>query len=690
MLYALMLMGGLGLCASAGLAIASRIFRVEQDPRIDEVLDSLPGANCGGCGYAGCAALAEAIVAGKAEAGSCVAGGDDVAKAVAAVMGVDVSFNEPRLARGYCNDSSRADDKFDYDGAPDCRAAALVHGGPVSCELGCLGYGSCAKACQFDAIEMVDGKPVFYSENCVGCGACVEVCPRNIISLRKMSEHLIHLNLQTECLAPCTQLCPAQINIKGYIEAAGEGRYEEAVRIIKDRNPLPLVCGRVCPAPCENACRRNAIGDDPVGHNYIKRFVADFERKRDKRIDLPQLPDSGKRVAIVGGGPAGLSAAYFLRRLGHSPKIYENMPALGGFLRYGIPEYRLPKKILDWEIQGILDMGVEAEVERRLGRDFTLDDLEEAGFDAVFVATGAWNNASLRCEGEDLPGVLSGTEFLTNVALGDPPDVGKTVVIVGGGNTAIDAARTSLRLGAEKVTLMYRRTRAEMPANEVEIEASIHEKIELKFLAAPTKLVPSDDGRVAQIEYITMKLGEPDKSGRRRPVPIEGSEKTFDVDTVIAAIGQKVDGDIYTESWQEKGVVQDRWGSLEADPVTMQTGAEWIFTGGDYRTGPGLVVEAIGDGRKAARSIHLYLSGEPVEAPALAQRGLLEVSKGVVVSGVRRSERITMPELPVADRIDNMDEVDQTVDEVQILVEAGRCLNCGTVCFNRKKQGEAA
>jgi RnfABCDGE-type electron transport complex B subunit len=230
MLNALILMGGLGLLASAGLAIASRILRVDQDPRIDEVLDRLPGANCGGCGFAGCAALAEAIVAGKAEANACVAGGDDVAVAVAAVMGVDVSFNEPRLARGYCGDSSRASDKFDYDGALDCRAAALIQGGPVSCELGCLGYGSCAKACQFDAIEMSDeGKPIFYAANCKGCGACVEVCPRNIISLRKMSEHLIHLNLQTECLAPCTQLCPAQINIKGYIEAAGEGRYEEAL-----------------------------------------------------------------------------------------------------------------------------------------------------------------------------------------------------------------------------------------------------------------------------------------------------------------------------------------------------------------------------------------------------------------------------------------------------------------------------
>ncbi len=252
MLYALMLMGGLGLVASAGLAIASRVFYVKQDPRIDAVLDCLPGANCGGCGFAGCSALADAIVAGKAEANSCVAGGDDVAAAVGVVMGVDATFNEPRLARGYCADSSRAAPKFIYDGAPDCRAAAMVQGGDVSCELGCLGFGSCERVCQFDAIEMSDdGKPIFFPESCVGCGKCVEVCPRNVISLQKMSERLMHLNLETECLAPCQQLCPAQINIRGYIEAAAEGRYEEAVRIIKDRNPLLMVCGRVCPAPCE-------------------------------------------------------------------------------------------------------------------------------------------------------------------------------------------------------------------------------------------------------------------------------------------------------------------------------------------------------------------------------------------------------------------------------------------------------
>lgn len=690
-------MGGLGLAASAGLAFASRIFRVDQDPRIDEVRDALPGANCGGCGFAGCDALAEAIVLGKAEANACVAGGADVAVAVASVMGVEIGFTEPRLARGYCDDSSRAPSKFIYDGALDCRAAALIQGGPVSCELGCLGYGSCARACSFDAIEMSDdGKPIFYAELCKACGACVEVCPRNIISLKSMSERLLHLNLEIECLAPCRQLCPAQIDIPGYIEAAGDGRYEVAVRIIKDRNPLPLVCGRICPAPCEAACRRNSIGDDPVGHNYIKRFVADYEMDHGRRINVACLPDSGKRVAIIGGGPGGLACAYFLARLGHGAKIFESMPELGGMLRYGIPEYRLPKKILDWEIDGILELGVEHEVNSRLGEDFTLSDLKEQGYDAVFVGTGAWNNANLRCEGEELAGVYSGIEFLCKQALAlaetndsaESPEVGDTVVVVGGGNTAIDAARTALRLGASKVILMYRRTRAEMPANDVEIEASIHEGIELKFLAAPTKLNGDEQGHVKEIEFITMKLGEPDASGRRRPVPIEGSEKTIAVANVIAAIGQKVDGSIYDNSWQEEGVVQDRWGSLEADRVTMQTGGEWVFTGGDYRTGPGLVVEAIGDGRRAARAMHFFLNGEAIEKPAFAQRRLLEVSKNVDISGVRHTDRVTMPELPVMERILTFDEVDQTVDEGQILVEAGRCLACGTVCYDRKRGSE--
>ena len=683
--------GGFGLTAGAGLAFASRVFRVEQDPRIDLVLDALPGANCGGCGQAGCAALAEAIVKGKASAGACVAGGAEVALAVAKVMGVEVDLGEPQLARGYCRDSGRAGESFDYDGALDCRAAALIHGGQVACELGCLGFGSCARACPFDAIELdAEGHPIFLADKCRGCGVCVKVCPRGIISMKAMSTRLLHLNLESECLAPCRQVCPAQIDVPGYIELAAQGRYADAVRLIKDRNPLPLVCGRICPAPCEGPCRRGAVGDEPVGHNYVKRFVADYERVRlGRRLELPKLRASGKRVAIVGGGPAGLSAAYFLARLGHSPTIYESMPKLGGMLRYGIPEYRLPKATLDWEIEGILGLGVEVETGVRLGRDLTLADLRQRGFDAVFVATGAWLNSSLRCEGEELPGVLSGTGFLEKVASGEPPELGATVVVVGGGNTAIDAARTALRLGAKRVVLMYRRTRAEMPANAVEIEAATHEGIELMYLAAPTRLLAAEDGRLGALEHITMELGEPDASGRRRPVPKEGSEKTMAVDNVIAAIGQKVDGAVHDESFVEAGVEQDRWGSLVADPVTMQTTASWVFTGGDYRTGPGLVVEAIGDGRRAARSIHQLLTGQPVVAPPLAQRGLLSVSRAVTVEGVRSAGRIRMPELPVDERIHCFDEVDQTVDEVQVMVEAARCMACGTVCYT-KGRGRAA
>ena len=674
----------IGLSAAVILAVAAKVFYVEVDPRIMEVEDLLPGANCGGCGYVGCAACAEAIVRGKAGANACIAGGSDVTAQVASVMGAEVGFVEPKFADHYCTGGERAVKKFHYEGISDCRAAAEIYGGDLFCKQGCLGFGTCAAECPFDALEMgPEGYPTVIADKCVGCGTCERVCPAGVIHLYGLSDRLLHFNTGEECLSPCRQLCPAQINIPAYVELASQGKYAEAVNIIKERNPLPLICGRVCPAPCEQACRRAAVEDEPVHHNYIKRFVADWEMNTPDRKKPSVLPGTGFKIAVVGGGPGGLTAAYFLRRLGHGVTIFDSKPALGGMARYGIPEYRLPKKTLDFEINEILELGVEVRTETALGTDITIPELE-SDFDAILLVMGAWDNSSLRCEGEDLEGVWKGTEFLQKRELGIDVDLkDKTVVVVGGGNTAMDACRSATRMGAAKVSLLYRRTRNEMPANKVEIDAAEHEGIEYLFLAAPTRLVGDESGRVKQIEYIKMELGEPDKSGRRRPVPIEGSETLLDVDVVIAAIGQRPLVDWCTDDLKERGLELTRWDTIVTDDVTLQSGIPYIFSAGDIWSGPALLVDAIGTGRRAARSIHRFLRGEEMgfDEGTYHEPTSIPISTQVLITGVSDQPKITQPELPVEERIKTFEEVDLVLTPELMKAEAERCMRCGTLCY---------
>jgi NADPH-dependent glutamate synthase beta subunit-like oxidoreductase/NAD-dependent dihydropyrimidine dehydrogenase PreA subunit len=678
------IMTGIGLAAAGVLAVAARVFHVDVDVRIAEVEDALPGANCGGCGFSGCSACAEAMVAGKASVDACIAGGSDTTARVAGILGGAAGSAEPRVAIHGCAGGDRADRKYRYDGALDCRSMFELFGGDITCQNGCLGGWTCVRECPFDALERGDeGFPIVVADKCVGCGKCEEVCPTNIIKVFKLSERLLHFNAVGECHAPCAQLCPAQIDIPRYVDLASNGLYAEAINVVKERNPLPLICGRVCPAPCEVGCRRVAIDDEPVHHNYIKRFCADWEMNVSERRPTLVLPSTGKKVAIVGGGPCGLTAAYFLRRLGHHPTIFESKPELGGMMRYGIPEYRLPKKVLDVEIGEILDLGVETRVELGLGKDFFIEDLESE-FDAVLIALGAWDNSSLRCDGEDLDGVWKGTEFLEKRELGIHVDLsGQRVVVVGGGNTAMDACRSSLRMGASEVTLLYRRTRKEMPANAVEIVAAEEEGVKYHFLAAPTRLLGDEEGKLRRIEFLRMELGEPDDSGRRRPVPIEGSETMMDVDVVIAAIGQKPLPDWYTDDLKERGLKVTKWNTIQADEQTLQSDVPNIFTGGDLWTGPALLVDAVGSGRRAARSIHQFLNGEKPWMPPGTFKGPtpLEESRAVEIDGVEQLPATRHPELPVEERIHTFDEVDLVVTEDLMRAEANRCMRCGTLCF---------
>ena len=358
------------------------------------------------------------------------------------------------------------------------------------------------------------------------------------------------------------------------------------------------------------------------------------------------------------------------------------MPKLGGMLRYGIPEYRLPKKVLDWEIEGILNLGIEIEMNKTFGQDFDLEYLVSGGYDAIFLGIGAWKDSSLRVEGENLNGCYTGIDFLSRLAGGEKLPIGKTAAVIGGGNTAIDCTRNLIRYGAEKVYIVYRRTRNEMPANEVEIDAAEHEGVEFIFLAAPKSVRGDKDGKVTHLEYQKMELGEPDASGRRRPVPV-GESETFETDMVITAIGQAPDIS-FTQEIQEKlsELKTTKWNTFDVDPDTLQTSIPYIFAAGDAQTGPSLVVEAIGGGRRAAKSIHQYITGQEVKSePGEIRKKLIKETIFNRLEGIEKKPRSEMIELPVEERIKSFVEVDQVLTEAAAIAESERCLNCCRICY---------
>jgi formate dehydrogenase major subunit len=424
------------------------------------------------------------------------------------------------------------------DGAQTILAVARqngIHGIPTLCDDGQLEpFASC-----FLCVVKVRGARTLLPacSTKVTPGMAVETDTPEVRRSRKAALELLLSNHYADCVGPCQLSCPAGIDIQGYVALAALGRHEDAIRLIKDKNPLPAVCGRVCTRPCEvKGCRRNLL-DEPVGIDFIKRYVADLDLMRANAWRPAVEPPRGKRVAIVGAGPAGLSCAYYLAVRGYAVHLLESQPQAGGMLRYGIPEYRLPKEVLDLEVAQILDLGVKLSTNVWLGKDFTISSLKAEGFDAIFLGIGAWDSSKMRVPDEATEGVLAGIDFLRTVAMRRRPAIHGKVMVVGGGNTAIDCARTALRLGATEVRLLYRRTRDEMPANLVEIEEAEHEGVTMEFLAAPTRVLKTN-GRLGALECIRMELGERDASGRRSPKPVRGSEHTVPCDFVLAAIGQ--------------------------------------------------------------------------------------------------------------------------------------------------------
>lgn len=458
----------------------------------------------------------------------------------------------------------------------------------------------------------------------------------------------------------CGEACPAGIDIPRYVRLIGEGKFAEALATIKQSMPFPGILGRVCFAPCEDNCRQ-AKQDEPIAIKTLKRFAYDHASYEEKAT----AKQSGKRVAIIGSGPAGLAAAYYLAKMGHGVTIFEALPEAGGMLRAGIPAYRLPRKTLDDEIDMVKNLGVEIKTNTQVE---SIDRLFKDGYQAVLVATGAHQGIKMGVEGEDHPNVMECIDFLRDVNFGKKVKLGDSVVVIGGGNAAIDSARTALRLGSKEVTILYRRTRAEMPADAVEVEEAIKEGVKIEFLAAPKKVF-SKNGAVT-LENIRMKLGAPDASGRPRPEPIEGSEFKVDVDSVIAAIGQRPDVPKQFELETGRGNI------IVADPDTMATAKEHVFSAGDAVTGPASVVEAVRTGKQAAISIDKSLGGKGVLPIDEIKVKDLTSRRTFIERQAEESKRVEMPSLSVEDRLKGFDEVELGLTEEMAIVEGRRCWRC--------------
>ena len=490
---------------------------------------------------------------------------------------------------------------------------------------------------------------------------------------RKVRLEQLLCDHNADCVAPCVQTCPANIDIQTYLSHVADGNYEAAVRVIKDRNPFPSVCGRVCPHPCEAACRRNLV-DEPVAINYVKRFASDWDMAQDEPWTPRVAESTGKRIAVVGAGPSGLATAYYSAIAGHQVTVFEKQDHAGGMMRYGIPEYRLPKATLDAEIGLMEAMGVQIVTGKALGTHLSLEDLRR-DFDAVYLAIGSWRASPMRIDGEHLEGVELGIDYLRHVTKGAKVDLGETVVVIGGGNTAIDCARTALRMGATNVKLVYRRTRDEMPAEPFEVEEALHEGIEMIFLTAPTRIT-AVDGR-KQLHCVRMELGEPDRSGRRRPVMVEDSDFVIGADYIIGAIGQTTDT---TFLYNDLPVRLNKWGDVDIDGHTSQTSEMNIFAGGDCVTGPATVIQAVAAGRRAARAIDEFVTRgyvRPSSEDYACSRGTLEDLPQAEFADFPNLARERMNALSVDERIHSFIEVEKGLTEEQARAEAARCLQCG-------------
>lgn len=524
-------------------------------------------------------------------------------------------------------------------------------------------YGACG-LCVVEA----EGVPKLLRSCSAKCsdGMVVNTESDRVVRSRKIAMELLMSAHDGDCIAPCQLNCPARTDCQGYVGLIANGEYDAALELIKETNPLPASIGRVCPHPCEKACRRGNV-DEPINIAQLKAFAADMNLRGEAYLPKCEKP-TGKKVAIVGGGPAGLTAAQNLAIKGHEVTVFDMMDKMGGMLRYGIPQYRLPKEVLDSEIALIEKLGVRLCNNVKFGKDVTLDMLKSVN-DAVILAPGAWKSMAMRVKGEDAQGVYGGIDFLRSVIQGKPVEIGKKVAICGGGNTAMDACRTAVRLGAEEVYVIYRRTEKEMPAEEIEIKESKEEGVIYKFLTNPTE-IHSKDGKVVGMTLQLMELGEPDASGRRRPVAIEGKTEYIELDSVIMAIGQKLDPENFSD------VELTERGTICADIDNFTTNIDGVFAIGDATNrGASIAIEAIGEADRCSKAVDAYLHGEDFESrvPYISRRDEDKID----YSGKEKAVRITPAVLPAEIRKNNFDEVSLGFTQEEAKNEAKRCLECG-------------
>ena len=667
MTIAILLMGGLGLVVGIGLALASKIFYVYVDPQIVAIDDVLPGANCGGCGLPGCTANAEAIVEGKASPNSCVAAGEDVALAIAEILGVSVEAKEPDIALPGCTYGvTDAAVKYNYDGLNDCRAAALLSGGMKVCNIGCLGLGTCATACPFDAIVMgPKGLPEVDEVKCTGCGTCERVCPKHIITLSSVTRRILQEYTDEDCTTPCQRSCPAGINISRYIEQIVDGDYHGSVQTIKERNPFPTVIGRICPRPCENDCRRKYV-DEPVAINFLKRFAADYERTQSERIQPFKAPATGRRIAIVGGGVQGLSAAFFAARLGHGAMVYEGTDRLGGLLNTAIAKYRLPDEILEWDIEGILEMGVEAQTGQMLGRDVSIAGLMAEGYEAVFLASGGWDSRLSRGAEKKtetpVPGCLLLLDLLRSGRDGhDTVACDADTIVLGGEGLAAETLVKAKQAGAENVTFLFRNSPDE----------------------AAVAALTEAGARVITGVGVTRLIGRGESLTGVEILNADGETDWLAAATLIISAGRFPEM-IFTRPSNPDEVDN-------ADPVDAWTGVPpykqpahadqfGLFAPGDAITDFSGAIKAIAAGRRAAAAIHKLIYDIPLDLPANILKPDTTIQNVDHVEAVASSPRRIMP-LAGSRDLEQQKELEQGFDTAKATEEASRCLRCGLICY---------
>lgn len=550
-----------------------------------------------------------------------------------------------------------------------------------------------AVKCGFDIPTLCNAKGLHPFTSCFVCAVKIEGGKGNLVPscatkvregmvvtveggevdrARKMCINLLVSDHCGDCMPPCQSTCPAEIPIRDFMELVAEGKEAEAAVKIREKTPFAGVLGRICPRPCETECRRNRV-DEPMAICQMKRYIADCEKKAHGGPQLPEpAPATGKKVAIIGAGPAGMAAAYYLLLAGHAVTVFEAHGKSGGMLRYGIPFYRLPDHILAGEFDAVEKLGAEVRYNTVIGKDIPIKELER-DYDALLIATGAQGSSSMRIEGEELPGVYSGIEILRRVAEGEKVDLGRKTIIIGGGNTAIDAARTAVRLGSEAI-ILYRRSRAEMPASSFEIDEALEEGVQIAYLNAPLAVRSSGNGLV--LSCTGMELGEPDSSGRRGTSPVKGSEYELECSSVIAAIGQRV----ITGYLDDLGVEITKRGTIRVNPETLMTTRPGIFAAGDCQSGADIAVRAAAAGRKAAYSVNQYLAGEKVTGePVLfnSSMGSLDEVPAELFEGKEKAARVKMPVLDRETRESSFDEIETGFSEADARAEAERCLRCG-------------